>query len=470
MIGASRRRSAPAATEPFRLHQRLSRRAAWQRRLLHASLAALAVAAVTLFLPLDLAGRVGLVALGAVAGLAWPLRSREPAALRSIREQTGLSYETALTVLERAGTGARPAEADPYGLERAVVERAQQAVKAYRSEASPPWWLPALLVAAVLVALPVLGPLAGGPSARGGGQAAGGAVSEPSAPEAGEAPEPAAPEPPAPGRAEAPPVEPSEGQRAEAPPVAEPPDGGAGDQAPLSRYLDSLRERPANEGGAPGQTQSPPSRPEQPQEAARGDSPAQPGDGAAQAGAGRPEGDGGEPAGASQDPSQAPAEGDVAASPQGQEGDDGSGGQEAGSEPGAGAGEPGGEEGAGDSLEEGGLEPGQGEGGDGARASGAGGEPGDGSEGSDSAGIGGGSDATAEGFEASGQVGDTELLRGVLQEGPETVAGSVRLPGRDEVELPPGTSYAPYQGAAEEALSEGDLPLDYQEIIRRYFR
>src|SRR5690606_7190325 len=203
MIGASRRRSAPAAAEPFRLHQRLSRRAAWQRRLLHASLAALAVAAVTLFLPLDLAGRVSLVALGAVAGLAWPLRSREPAALRSIREQTGLSYETALTVLERAGTGARPAEADPYGLERAVVERAQQAVKAYRSEASPPWWLPALLVAAVLVALPVLGPLAGGPSARGGGQAAGGAVSEPSAPEAGEAPEPAAPEPPTPGRAEA---------------------------------------------------------------------------------------------------------------------------------------------------------------------------------------------------------------------------------------------------------------------------
>jgi len=62
------------------------------------------------------------------------------------------------------------------------------------------------------------------------------------------------------------------------------------------------------------------------------------------------------------------------------------------------------------------------------------------------------------------------VLPGVLQDGPENPAGTVRLPGDTEVFLPPGRAVTEYQTAAEEALSEGDLPLAYQEVIRRYFR
>ena len=97
------------------------------------------------------------------------------------------------------------------------------------------------------------------------------------------------------------------------------------------------------------------------------------------------------------------------------------------------------------------------------------GEAGSDAEGADSAGVGGSVDEQ-DLLDPQGAGGLQEQLPGVLRDGPESVAGSVRLPGSTEVELPPGTSYAPYQNAAEEALTEGDLPLDYQEIIRRSFQ
>ncbi len=71
---------------------------------------------------------------------------------------------------------------------------------------------------------------------------------------------------------------------------------------------------------------------------------------------------------------------------------------------------------------------------------------------------------------ADGEGTEPDLLPGVLQFGPENPAGVVRLPGEEEVALPPGRSPADYRSAAEEALTEGDLPLAYQEVIRRYFR
>src|SRR5690606_1479578 len=68
-----------------------------------------------------------------------------------------------------------------------------------------------------------------------------------------------------------------------------------------------------------------------------------------------------------------------------------------------------------------------------------------------------------------GQSAQPELLPGVLQDGPENPAGTVRLPGDTAVFLPAGRAAADYQAAAEEALTEGDLPLSYHEVIRRYF-
>lgn len=88
----------------------------------------------------------------------------------------------------------------------------------------------------------------------------------------------------------------------------------------------------------------------------------------------------------------------------------------------------------------------------------------------DPAGAGAGAGPEAEAGVAPGQAGAPELLPGVLQDGPENPAGTVRLPGDTEVYLPPGRAPTEYQAAAEEALTEGDLPLAYQEVIRRYFR
>ena len=75
------------------------------------------------------------------------------------------------------------------------------------------------------------------------------------------------------------------------------------------------------------------------------------------------------------------------------------------------------------------------------------------------------------GEQGEGQAaGDPEFLEGLLGLGPETPAGTIRLPGATEVELPPGRSAGEYTRAVERAVTEGSIPVDYQEIIRNYFR
>lgn len=482
MIAASRRQASEPSDDAFRLHLREARRASLHRRLLHASLAALAAALLSLFLPLGLPWRALLVLAAGLVGALWPLGDRSRAALRLIRQQSGLSYETALDLLEgrhEPGLGPVPRadEDDPYGLKRAVIERARLGVRGFQGEARPAWWLPALLIAAALVALPAVAPELAPAASRQAGSGATGAPQEPAA-DPLDAPEAAAPQPPAPGRADAPAVGSGADERAESPGAA-PPDEGAAGQAPLSRYLESLRERPAPDGGVPTESADEGAGEAPDDRGTSGDS------------AGRNQGQGssrqaGEPSAGEQggaEPGATPPAGTEG--PSGESVESGAGGGEEpqaapaaaedGSDPAAegtarGEGELGQDE-AGERLEEGGSAASGGGDQDGGEQTAAGSsETGEAGEGADSAGLGAGAieSTTADGLD--GADGQQEQLRGVLREGPESVAGSVRLPGNDEVDLPSGTSFAPYQGAAEEALTEGDLPLDYQEIIRRYFR
>jgi hypothetical protein len=64
-----------------------------------------------------------------------------------------------------------------------------------------------------------------------------------------------------------------------------------------------------------------------------------------------------------------------------------------------------------------------------------------------------------------------ELLEGQILPGPQNVAGTVRLPNSPDEVAPPSNTIAPsFRPSDEEALTEGKIPLEYQNIIRNYFR
>ena len=69
-----------------------------------------------------------------------------------------------------------------------------------------------------------------------------------------------------------------------------------------------------------------------------------------------------------------------------------------------------------------------------------------------------------------GDTGEQDFLEGILGPGLENRAGTIQLPGSAEVDLPGGRSAGDYARAVERAITEGSIPVDYQEIIRNYFR
>lgn len=489
MISPSRRRrrSALSPDAAFQIHLRLARRKELHRRLVRASLLAVVVAAALLFAPVSSTWHALFTALAFGLGAALPLRGSKAAALEEIRAYAGFGYDTALDLLAATGSATGSAtesgtDNDPYGFAAAVTQRARLTMRGFQARPQAAWWLPATLMALTLVLLPGLLP---GVSAFGGGAGPGSGGSG-AAPPGFEGPlgsqeeeedDNAGPQPEAPGRVD----DGADGSGVDSAPDSEAvpplPDDGSG-QAPLARYLESLRERPASTGGAvtrgsAQQAQDAPGESDADSERAAGSQTvaAPPRDAAtASDEAGRQESAAGEaaPDGSGNGTTRAQddedgATGQDGADEQGQEagaseqadaqqGDDQRLSEDGGSEQGAG-------------TEQGGSERDSGA----DRASGASGDVPGSDDGSD--------DAGRSGAESSGEPttidlsnGSPELLSGVLGDGPESSAGTVRLPGSDEVQLPSGTSIAPYRSAAEEALTEGDLPLEYQEIIRRYFR
>jgi hypothetical protein len=152
-LKASQRRAPARPRRP--LHLTLAQRQAWQQRLIHSGGAALTLSVVAWLLGLSLPLHLGLTGLGLLLGLGWRFRETgrraERWAFGWIEARSGLAY---LTAHELARTP-NPQRADPYGFGEAVRARA---ARASSLEAPPlqPWFLPLVVLALALALLPHL--------------------------------------------------------------------------------------------------------------------------------------------------------------------------------------------------------------------------------------------------------------------------------------------------------------------------
>jgi hypothetical protein len=433
------------------IHIRTARRRERDRRATRAAVLAAGVSVAAWLLGVAALPHALLVLTAAVVGAAWPVRSGEEAALRWVGERVGLAYETALESGDRD---------DPYGLRDAVRVQGRLVVRDLAPPSEPAWWLPAALFAATLWAWGALvgAPWSGAPFATDPG----GAVPPAAPPPAGapplESPVPAdlPDEPPDSAAADAPPREGGDEGEGGAGDGGEGGEGVASERDALERFVENLREREPEPEDAAGEPEAGAG------EAARGEETDEPGD----PNAPDPGGEGdpsdrrrgeGEEAGEDRE-----ADGDQngAMDDETESGEEG----EAGAEGGEAEGEAPGEEGGAPSDGEGSPEsaPGDGEN-DGA----AGVDPGEeGGEG----GLGPGVEGEA-GEPLGGEGATPEALPSIIGPGPETPVGGVQLPGSEgDGVLPSGAAGAAYQRAVEEALTDGDVPVPYQEVIRRYFQ
>ncbi len=73
------------------------------------------------------------------------------------------------------------------------------------------------------------------------------------------------------------------------------------------------------------------------------------------------------------------------------------------------------------------------------------------------------------GLAAQGE-GDIAFLPGRRGEGESSPGGEVRIPGSPDADLPLGRESGFYREEVERVIREGRIPLEYQEVIRNYFR
>jgi hypothetical protein len=492
MIERSHRRKTPK-TQPnpdvlLRLHERLASQRLWFFRLLIASGLALAVSFILWLVRVPLVWHLVGIVFGFIAGL-FVQRSMKSWALTWIRERAGLSYETALEQQQN----------DDFGFSTSLKERASDEASRLSLPKYQAWWLPMLAVAAGLAFLPLIPSLTNLPTAL---------TTQPT-----QAPLPEASGQPANS------VEPSEPQPTTQP-VAQPPQEGqapsqdtseadtsqlegatgssasssdsqsADDQA-LDRFLDNLRQNEQSQDQAPdvdlssvmqpsGSNSGQPSnedqgsRPRNEQnnpfeqagqnqnsEAQQGQQQQAPQD-AAQNGE---EGEGGQNAQGQQAQSQT-EEGQASSQSEQPQGSEQSAAQQGQEQQGQGQ---------------------QGEGQEGEQQQGEQGQEGAGESGMNAQGQQEGSSDSGQNAEGAGSLagtpteGNTEVtgssqqnpdfLPGQISEGPNNVAGTARLPGEtEEVVFPEGSAPGSFSRAEEEALTEGRIPLEYQEVIRNYFR
>jgi hypothetical protein len=489
MIERSHRRKTPKAQpDPevlLRLHERLASQRLWFFRLLIASGLALAVSFVLWLVRVSLVWHLIGIALGFIAGL-FIQRSMKSWALTWIRERSGLSYETALEQHHK----------DDFGFSHSVRERAAQEASRLPLPRYQAWWLPMLAVALGLAFLPLIPSVTNLPTAL---------TTQPAQTTLPEVNQPANT------------TQPSEPQTTSQP-VAEPPQEGqapsqdtgetdtsqldsatgssaspnannqSADEQALDQFLDNLRQneqpqeqapdvdlssvmQPSSGNGQPSNEENA-SRPRNEQVnpfeqagnnqngEAQQNSEAQQGQEqqAAEDAAQNGEGEEGQNAQAQQSESQS-NEGQTSSqgeSPQGAE-QQGSEQQNQGQQ-GEGQGEQQGEqgqEGAGESgMNAEGQQEGQSDSGQNAEGAGS------------LAGTPTGQSADVAGSSQQ----NPDFLPGQLSEGPNNVAGTARLPGEtEEIIFPEGSAPGSFSRAEEEALTEGRIPLEYQEVIRNYF-
>lgn len=451
------------------LHLRLARREGLHHRLTQAATLAAAGAALGWALGLEPLPHALLLVAAGVAGALVRVGSRPDQAWRTIADQAGLAYQTHV---EHAGRD------DPYGLLAAASVQARLSIRGVIPPRRSPWWLP---LASLAVAMWLLGALIGTPAAWW-------SPATPDVSQAGSGPP--TPAPPTLPDAEREPDEPQDGVvEAEEPEtgVGSPPRSpepatssadeggdGAGDgleRDALDRFLDALRERPRSaESEAQGLLRD-----------------AEPGDVSddRDADLARAElreddrRDGDDDGRTASDPGDDDREPDGTSELPGDGGDgeredaDGDATDDAGGGPAEPAAE-GDETGEGSEVAappEDGDAPAQADGGEeGPPDAGLGGEQPGLDEGSgDDAGMGPGAPIGAQDL-APEPGGDLEALPGLLGPGPEALGGRVRLPGRGSEVVPEGPAAAALERAIEQAVTDGSVPVTYQEIIRNYFR
>jgi hypothetical protein len=480
MIQRSQRRKpekvASARPASLDLHERLARQRVWFLRLMTASALALAMSLVLWLVRVPLNWHLAGIALSFVAGL-FVQRPMQTWAVAWIRERMGLSYETAL---EQGDSQ------DSFGFVESLKQRASEEASKLALPKYQAWWLPMLAVAFGFAFLPLIPRVAALPTGLTPppttATTANQQVANAPEPTAQEATPPSANEPAATAEGASPP--PSTGET-DASQLSDATGSGSrtsaqnnqsADEEALGRFLDNLKQREPPSSGSvdtdlssvmpQGQQTSPSdensaSRPRNEQTNPF----AQPGENQS---------------------SQAQNQSDNSSQEQGEEGqgEQAQGGQSQqaqsqnqGAE-GEQASEGEGEQNQAQSASSQGLgeqtegQQGQ-EGGDqSASAEGAGRQEGvDSGQNGEGAGNLPGTPTALLSEDIGSSQQNPEFLEGRITEGPNNTAGAVRLPGESEQTVfPEGSAPSSFSRAEEEALTEGRIPLEYQEVIRNYFR
>ena len=496
----------------FSLHRHLARGRAWRSRLFICSSVALGVSFCAWLVGLPFTLHLIALGVGFLAGFAWPLKRSEPWALGWIDEHAGLSYRTALE---------RPSQEDPYGFSQALSAQVERTTRRLEPPAAQPWWLPLLALALSFAVLPALN----FPGGLNLGSGSGAASPNARAPEGAQrteegtlAPAENSEEETAAGDAQpelertfdAPGEDPASGENGERS------EGQGTESDTLERYLDSLEgqdegrndtqagntqpdgaernpfsrgdARPGEtdpQGGEGGEQRGQQGQQDQRAQQNQGEqgnagSEAQGNSGQADQEQGNQEGEqAGQSEGRAPAETEPPQEGERQAggsagtpSEQEQEAQEDAPQQAQGESQGEQEGQPQ-EEGqaSGAQSEEG--NPSEGESAQGGSAGSQEGEQeGSGLEGEATDGSGSLPSEASESSEGrlDGPQSGPELLEGQRGEGVTNRAGETLAPGSDDVTIPNGRTAAEYERAAEEAINEGRIPVEYQNILRDYFR
>ena len=434
-------------TQAFSLnvHKRIALKRFWANRLLVCSLGALATSVIGWMFSLNPMLHWIILGLGFLAGFFIPMPSTQPYALSWIRQRIGLSYESALE-----------SQPDDYGFHDRLQERAKVQLRQLELPQTQAWWLPIFIAAIAITLLPLI------PKTFSALTTTPGISPVPALPTQNEtvtpqdtptstqnsAPTPPEEADPQPTTSQA---QELQGELAEGSGNANR-DNQVADEEALSRFLEELQQqqqRNETEGNIspelqPGQPtfgnqndQDEASRPREQntnpfEEITQGD----PGDQTTEPGQTQSEDQNNQPGQEQNESTQlteTPNSNPESSEPQSQENSMG---------------------GAGTQSQEDGQQAMRQEGeGDGTGL--LGGEVGQ---------------DQIQGLEGQSEQ-SPELLPGQIAQGPQNVAGTVRLPNTSDETAPLSNTLAPsFRPSDEEALTEGKIPLEYQNIIRNYFK
>ncbi len=453
MIRASKRTKQRRKKIPkLKTHVRLARRKMWNQKLTAASILSVFVSLLLWFLGVSLFIHSIGVFVSLIIGLFFPIKKSLDWSQKYIAKNIGLSYQTALENSEEL----------PYGFQESLASYIKQVLIKLEPPKFRRWWLPILVVSFGFVLLPV-SPFRAAPRTLGlpFGETLSSEEAREQQQRTEQAQETRTEEPQNPEGAEAKEVT---SQQTNNPQTLEDTAGASGqslsdlsenvaDEEALSRFLDNLSEReipPEQENQQENQPNVQPSSadgsPEEGNPETESTQNSQPSEGGSQ-------GNG--------DEQQSEANGEQ---------------EEQNESQGEGQGE---DEGSDSSAETGDSDETQSDQ-EGASSTGEQSDTNGPTENSSDESVDQGSDGAGENasiaqtstsLEEDAPTDDPEFLQGELSQGDSNLAGTVRLPGASEENFnPTGLASPDFQRAQEQAVTEGRIPIEYQEIIRNYFR